>query len=84
MFGKIYLALSLLATILVFLSFWLVPAFMIWSAFTWVNPLWGKITLWVLSLLWLLLIRPWNMFKDENFKRFVADIKKAIYFLFWS
>lgn len=83
--GKLYLILTTLTTILVLLSFWGIPLLLFWCAYDWITILWGGVAdsanySWTL---WIILIRPWNMFRGSKFKEFLSDISKVLEFIFF-
>ena len=59
------------------LSLWTMPLAMIAIALTLVQTAWIKAVLCIGSVLWLLLLRPWAMFRDPRFGRFVSDMRRA-------
>lgn len=81
--GKLYLILTTLTTVLVLLSFWGIPILLFWCAYDWITILWGRITLIILGILWIFLIRPWNMFRGPKFKEFLSDLSKALEIIFF-
>ena len=83
MIGKLYLILTTLATILVLLSFWGVPILLFWCAYAWFTTLWCRIVLVIVGVLWIVLIRPWNMFRGPVFRRFRSDLSKVVEFIFF-
>lgn len=83
MLSKIRLILTVLVTIAVLLSFWGVPLFVAWIATYYMTALWRRILLYALALLWIILIRPWNMYKGPVFKRFLSDLAVALEYIFF-
>ncbi len=82
--GRIKLIISVVAVLAFLLSLWAVPAFLIWVALAWVSTLWLKIVTILVAVIWLALIRPWNIFTDPHFSRFVSDMSKAIKAIFFD
>lgn len=76
--AKIRLLVVVVLTVAFLLSLWAVPAAMVVIALTLIHSLWGKVALCVGAALWLLLLRPWSMFRDPRFGRFVSDMRRAI------
>lgn len=64
-------------TLAFLLSLWTVPAAMAVIALTLINSLWGKVALCIVAVLWLLLLRPWAIFRDPRFGQFVSDMRRA-------
>lgn len=60
------------------LSQWAMPAVMVLIAIAVVRTLWIQIVLGVLAALWLLLLRPWTMFREPQWSRFIEDLRRAI------
>lgn len=81
--GKLYLILMTLATVLVLLSFWGVPALLFWCAYAGLTATCWRIALIVLGILWIVLIRPWKMFRDPVFKKYLSDLSKALEIIFF-
>ncbi|WP_304649684.1 hypothetical protein [uncultured Duncaniella sp.] len=75
--GKLKLLAVVVATIAFLLSLWAVPAVMVIVAAVAVKTLWIRVALCVIAALWLLMLRPWTMFSDSNFGRFVSDMRRA-------
>lgn len=84
MLSKLNLLIMMIGTIAFLLSFWLIPAGLVWLAFAYFNALWCKITLCVIATLWVAMIRPWNMFRGEKFHQFRAAVSRAIEIIFFS
>lgn len=72
-----------LATVLVLLSFWGVPALLFWCAYAGLTATCWRIALIVLGILWIALIRPWKMFRDPVFKKYLSDLSKALEIIFF-
>lgn len=81
--GKLYLILATMMTVLVLLSFWGVPILLFWCAYAWITITWCRIALIVLGILWIALIRPWNMFRGPVFKKYLSDLSKALEIIFF-
>lgn len=75
--GKLKLLAAVVATVTFLLSLWAVPAVMVAVAAVAVKTLWIRVVLCVMALLWLLMLRPWTMFRDSRFGRFVSDMRRA-------
>ncbi len=60
------------------LSLWGVPVVMAVLAVTVIETLWIKIALCVAAALWMLLFRPWTMFRNPRFGQFISDMRRAI------
>ena len=75
--GKLKLLAVVVATIAFLLSLWAVPAVMVIVAAVAVKTLWIRVALCVIAAMWLLMLRPWTMFSDSNFGRFVSDMRRA-------
>lgn len=76
--AKLRLLTIMLMTVGFLLSLWAVPAVMIVMATTCVHTLWIRIALICGALLWLFLLRPWSMFRDPRFGRFLSDMRRAL------
>lgn len=76
--GKLKLLMVVLTTVAFLLSLWAVPAVMVVMAAVSVKTLWIRVALSVMAVLWLLLLRPWTMFGDSRFSRFVSDMRRAL------
>ena len=68
----------MLMTIGFLLSLWLVPVALVVVALTSIQTLWMQIALYVISVAWFLLVRPWSIFSDKNFSRFINEVRRAI------
>lgn len=76
--SKLRLLAIVVLTVAFLLSLWGVPAAMGVIALTLIHSLWIKVALCVGSALWLLLLRPWTMFRDPRFGQFVSDMRRAL------
>lgn len=76
--SKLKLLVIMIVTVVFLLSLWCVPLVMIVMALTFVHTLWMKVALIGVALLWLLLLRPWTIFRDPRFGQFVSDMRRAI------
>ena len=65
------------------LSVWAIPALLIISAFTWVNTAWLKVVCCLLALIWLLLLRPWKLFRGHAYNQLIGMIAYAIKYIFF-
>jgi hypothetical protein len=82
--GKIKLIISVVTVLAFLLSLWAVPAFLIWVALALISTLWLKIVTILVAVIWLALIRPWNIFTDPNFVPFVKVLEVAIKKIFFD
>lgn len=78
MMSKLKLLAIVVLTVVFLLSLWAVPAAMTIIALTLIHSLWIKVALCVDAVLWLLLLRPWSMFRDPRFGQFISDMRRAI------
>lgn len=76
--SKLRLIMAVVAVTTFLLSLWAVPVVMVWLAIAVAQTLWVKIALYVMAALWLLLQRPWTMFRDPRWSRFIEDLRRAI------
>ena len=60
------------------LSLWAMPLAMITIALTLVQTAWIKAVLCIGAALWLLLLRPWSIFRNPRFGEFLYDMRRAI------
>ena len=84
MLGKIYLALMVVATLAFMLSFWLVPVAFIWLGVSLVDSWWAKASLWLMSLLWFAVFKPWKVFSGPMFQRFLDTLAVALKKIFFE
>jgi hypothetical protein len=82
--GRIKLIISVVTVLAFLLSLWAVPAFLIWVALALISTLWLKIVTILLAVIWLALIRPWNIFTDPHFGPFVKLLEVAIKKIFFE
>lgn len=82
MIGKLKVLTVMLMTIAFLLSLWLVPIGLAVVAFTSIETTWIQVALCVLAVAWLLLVRPWTIFSDKNFPRFISEVRRAITMIF--
>ena len=75
--SKLRLLAIVVLTLAFLLSLWAVPAVMVVMALAVIQTMWMRVVLWVVAALWLLLLRPWAMFRDPRFGRFVSDMRRA-------
>lgn len=59
-------------------SLWAVPIACVTCGLFVVKTFWMQIALCLMAAVWLLLLRPWTMFKDPKWNRFIADMRCAI------
>lgn len=84
MLSKLKLLVMMIATVTFLLSFWLIPLGLVWLAFAFFKAVWCKITLCIIAALWVGMIRPWNMFSGDRFRRFLGDLARAVELIFFS
>ena len=82
MIGKLKVLTAMLMTIAFLLSLWLVPIGLAVVAFTTIETTWMRVALCVLAIVWLLLVRPWTIFSDKNFPRFINEVRRALIMIF--
>jgi hypothetical protein len=82
--GRIKLMLSVVTALAFLLSLWAVPAVLFWAALACISALWLKIVTILVGVIWLALIRPWNIFTDPHFSRFVTLLLEAIKKIFFD
>lgn len=82
MIGKLKVLTAMLMTIAFLLSLWLVPIGLAVVAFTTIETTWMQVALCVLAIVWLLLVRPWTIFSDKNFPRFINEVRRALIMIF--
>lgn len=79
--SKLKLLVIVVLTVAFLLSMWAIPVVLIATAFTLIQTTWVKAILCVTGALWLLIFRPWVMFRNPRFGRFVTDMRRAIHAL---
>ncbi len=72
----------MLMTIAFLLSLWIIPIVLVVKAYTSIETLWIQIAMYVVAAVWMLLVRPWTIFSDKNFPRFISEIRRAITMIF--
>lgn len=76
--SKLKLLAIVLLTITFLLSLWMLPVGLIVAALALIKTMWIKVVLCCVGVLWLLIIRPWTMFRNPRFGRFLSDMRRAI------
>lgn len=79
--SKLKLLAIVVLTVAFLLSLWAIPGVLITTAFTLIQTTWVKVILCVTGVLWLLIFRPWVMFRNPRFSRFISDMRRAIHAL---
>ena len=82
MIGKLKVLSAMLMTIAFLLSLWIIPIVVAVKAYTSVETLWIQIAMYVVAVAWLLLVRPWTIFSDKNFPRFISEVRRAMAMIF--
>ena len=80
--SKLRLLTMVVLTVAFLLSLWAVPVVMAVLAVTVIETLWIKFALWAVVALWLLLLRPWTMFRNPRFGQFISDMRRALIQIF--
>lgn len=76
--SKLKLFIVTISTILFLLSLWVVPAVMVWMSICVVDAMWLRIVLGIGAVIWLLIFRPWDMFRKDYRNRMLTNLKKSI------
>lgn len=75
--SKAKLVILTILTITLLVTLWTIPAITVWMVICIVDAFWLQVVLWVASLIWILVFRPWDMLRKDYRNRILSDLRKS-------